>query len=151
VISAARRLAYGCFEPPLNPALGCVVRCMRQLRVTTRSHLLSVASFSASGQFRAPLTFSNVNHAAVELRAVLPLVLLPKLDFSTLQVRPLSFVDGSLRQVHSDLLYSVQLFRTRLTSTCFSSIRALPTPRCRFACSKRGRRVDPRPSSDLAE
>lgn len=103
---------------------------MRQLRVTTRSHLPSVASFSASGQFRASRiarsdqrgaranvahstrvgegkaleTFSNVNRAAVKLRAVLPSVLLPKLDFSTLRVRPGSFVDGSLRQVHSDLL-----------------------------------------------
>src|SRR5690606_21311393 len=40
---------------------------------------------------------------------MLPSALLAKLDLSTLQLRPGSFVDRSLRQVHSDLLYSVQL------------------------------------------
>lgn len=54
-------------------------------------------------------TFSNVRYAAVELRAMLPPALLAKLDLSTLQLRPGSFVDRDLRQSHTDLLYSVQL------------------------------------------
>lgn len=53
--------------------------------------------------------FSNVKHAAIELRAVLPPALLTQLDLSSLRLCPGSFVDRRLRQVHSDLLYSIQL------------------------------------------
>lgn len=53
--------------------------------------------------------FSDVTHAAGEFRAVLPAELVAELDFSTLELRPGSFVDESLRERHTDLLYAVRL------------------------------------------
>jgi hypothetical protein len=54
-------------------------------------------------------TFSNPEHAAAELRAVLPPALLAKLDLSTLQLASGSYVDEELASSQSDLLFSVQI------------------------------------------
>ncbi len=54
-------------------------------------------------------TFSQVEHAEGELRTVLPHAIVEQLDFSTLTVRQGSFVDETLVDVHTDLLFSVEL------------------------------------------
>lgn len=54
-------------------------------------------------------TFSVVEHAAAELRAVLPPELVARIDFSTLTLRPASHVDEALSASHSDLLFSVRV------------------------------------------
>ena len=52
-------------------------------------------------------TFSQPEHAAAELRAVLPQAIVAKLDLGSLEVLPGSFVDADLVDRHTDLLYSV--------------------------------------------
>jgi predicted transposase/invertase (TIGR01784 family) len=54
-------------------------------------------------------TFSQPEHAAGELRTVLPDAMVQQVDWDTLQVEPGSFVDENLTDRHSDLLYSVQV------------------------------------------
>lgn len=53
--------------------------------------------------------FSQVEHAEGELRLMLPAELVARIDFSTLALRPGSFVDEALKERHSDLLYSVEI------------------------------------------
>jgi predicted transposase/invertase (TIGR01784 family) len=53
--------------------------------------------------------FSQVEHAEGELRLVLPAALVARIDFTTLALRPGSFVDEALKERHSDLLYSVAI------------------------------------------
>jgi predicted transposase/invertase (TIGR01784 family) len=53
--------------------------------------------------------FSQVEHAEGELRLALPAALVARIDFSTLTLRPGSFVDEVLKERHSDLLYSVAI------------------------------------------
>jgi predicted transposase/invertase (TIGR01784 family) len=50
--------------------------------------------------------FGEPEHARGVLRAVVPAVLGEALDWSTLTLRPGSFVDSTLRHQHTDLLYS---------------------------------------------
>jgi predicted transposase YdaD len=47
-------------------------------------------------------TFSQVEHAAGELQAILPPGLCARLDFATLALCPGTFVDDELRQRHTD-------------------------------------------------
>jgi hypothetical protein len=54
--------------------------------------------------------FSEIQHAEGFLRLVLPPALVARIDFSTLALRPGSFVDEALKERHSDLLYSVAIF-----------------------------------------
>lgn len=58
-------------------------------------------------------TFSNVENAAAELRAVLPATIVAETDFETLKVVPGSFVDELYSEVHSDLLYEVEVRNRR--------------------------------------
>ncbi len=53
-------------------------------------------------------TFTNLDHAADELRAVLPPALVARIDWSTLRIEPGSFVDEALRDRHTDLLFSMR-------------------------------------------
>jgi predicted transposase YdaD len=53
--------------------------------------------------------FSQVEHAAGELRVVLPPGLAARIDWGTLTLRPGSFVDEALALQHSDLLFSATL------------------------------------------
>ncbi|HEX5659804.1 MAG TPA: Rpn family recombination-promoting nuclease/putative transposase [Polyangiales bacterium] len=53
-------------------------------------------------------TFSDPVHVAGELRAVLPPALVARVDFTTLEVLPSSFVDETLRAKESDLLLSAR-------------------------------------------
>src|SRR5689334_3764797 len=53
--------------------------------------------------------FEQPEHAAAELRAVLPRELLARTDLSTLRLVSGTFVDAELTQSQSDLLFSVQL------------------------------------------
>lgn len=53
--------------------------------------------------------FEKPEHAAGELRALLPPGLVERIDWSTLTVQPGSFVDPDLRERRSDLLFSVAL------------------------------------------
>ena len=55
-------------------------------------------------------TFTNLDHAADELRAVLPPALVARIDWSTLRIEPGSFVDEALRDRHTDLLFSMRTF-----------------------------------------
>jgi predicted transposase YdaD len=55
--------------------------------------------------FRA--TFSQVEHAASILRLLLPPALVARIDWSTLTLRPGSFVDEALAERFTDLLFSV--------------------------------------------
>ena len=52
--------------------------------------------------------FGKVEHAAELLRVVLPGELSRRLDWGSLERKPGSFVDGKLRWLHSDLLFSVR-------------------------------------------
>jgi predicted transposase YdaD len=52
--------------------------------------------------------FSQPEHAASELRAVLPEALSRRLDWSSLELRPASFVDERLSGRQADLLFSVR-------------------------------------------
>ena len=54
-------------------------------------------------------TFSVIEHAAAELRAVLPAELVARTDFSTLRLCPGSYVDEALSGSQSDLLFSVRV------------------------------------------
>ena len=54
-------------------------------------------------------TFSSVEHAAAELRAVLPPALRSRIDLSKLQLAPGSYVDSDLAASQSDLLFSVEM------------------------------------------
>jgi predicted transposase/invertase (TIGR01784 family) len=54
-------------------------------------------------------TFSQVEHAAGELRLVLPPDLVARLDLGSLALCPGSFVDEALKERQSDLLFSVGL------------------------------------------
>jgi predicted transposase/invertase (TIGR01784 family) len=54
-------------------------------------------------------TFSQVEHAAAEFRAVLPAQLVARTNFSTLTLCPGSYVDEVLSGSQSDLLFSVQV------------------------------------------
>ena len=56
------------------------------------------------GLFKA--TFSQVEHAAGELRAILPPALVARLDFTTLTLCPGSFVDEAFSWRHTDLLFT---------------------------------------------
>ena len=53
--------------------------------------------------------FSTREHAAAELKAVLPASLIAEMDFSTLELVPGTFVDDLHAETHSDLLYKVKL------------------------------------------
>ncbi len=53
-------------------------------------------------------TFGQADIARSELEVILPVEVRAHLDRSTLVVRPGSFVDEELQQVHSDLLYAVR-------------------------------------------
>ncbi len=55
--------------------------------------------------FRA--VFSQPEHAAGELQAVLPAALSARIDWSTLRREPGSYIDEELRGRHTDLLFSV--------------------------------------------
>jgi predicted transposase YdaD len=59
------------------------------------------------GLFKA--TFSQVEHAAGELRAILPPALVARLDLSTLTLCPGSFVDEAFSWRHTDLLFTALL------------------------------------------
>ena len=54
-------------------------------------------------------TFRQVEHAAGELRRMLPAGLVERVDWSTLRHCPGSFVDEALKERHTDLLFSVKL------------------------------------------
>jgi predicted transposase/invertase (TIGR01784 family) len=54
-------------------------------------------------------TFSKAEHAAAELRVVLPAALLQWVDLSTLALEPGSYVDSALTSCQSDLLFRVSL------------------------------------------
>ena len=54
-------------------------------------------------------TFSQVEHAAGELRAILPPGLTARIDFATLALCPGSFVAEDFRQRHTDLLFSAEI------------------------------------------
>lgn len=53
--------------------------------------------------------FSQPEHAAAELRHVLPKPIVGAIDWETLRVLPGTWVDAELRSSHADLLWSVQL------------------------------------------
>ena len=53
--------------------------------------------------------FSQLTHAAGLLRAMLPPALAARMDFSTLALRPGSFVNRHLWARHTDLLFSVKV------------------------------------------
>jgi predicted transposase/invertase (TIGR01784 family) len=55
------------------------------------------------------VTFSKVEHAAAELRIVLPPALLRSLDLSTLALEPGTYVDSTLAGCESDLLFTVSV------------------------------------------
>jgi predicted transposase YdaD len=54
-------------------------------------------------------TFSQIEHAAAALRAILPPALAARIDFSKLAHIPASFIDQRLAASHSDLLFSALL------------------------------------------
>jgi predicted transposase YdaD len=54
-------------------------------------------------------TFSQIEHAAGLLRLVLPPELVRHIDFTTLTVRPGSFVDEALKERFSDILFSAMV------------------------------------------
>ena len=55
------------------------------------------------------LAFSDVEHAAGELRSALPPALVACIDFATLTKEPGSFVDDTLSSSHADVLFSAQV------------------------------------------
>jgi predicted transposase/invertase (TIGR01784 family) len=55
------------------------------------------------------MTFSRVEHAAAEFRAVLPPAILARIDLATLVLESGSYVDGELASSESDLLFSVEV------------------------------------------
>src|SRR5262245_36609486 len=59
------------------------------------------------GLFKA--TFSQLEHAAGMIRQSLPPALVTRIDFDTLTLCRGSFVDESLKERHSDLLFSVKI------------------------------------------
>jgi Putative transposase, YhgA-like len=71
-----------------------------------------VASVSEPKQLHDALfkaTFSNAERAAAELRAVLPLALANRLDFSTLTLSPGTYIDPQLVGSQSDLLFRAKI------------------------------------------
>ncbi len=82
--------------------------CRRGLHVRARQ--LACAAVTAAPHdalFKA--AFSQVEHAAEELRCVLPTSLLARMDLASLALAAGSFVDEALRESHTDLLYSLRL------------------------------------------
>jgi predicted transposase YdaD len=61
-------------------------------------------------------TFANVEHAAAELRSILPAELLARVDLATLRLMPGTFVDDDLAASESDLLFSLELAGTPVLS-----------------------------------
>ena len=53
--------------------------------------------------------FGQPEHAAAELRAVLPQAVAAQLDLTTLAPLPATFVDEALAERHADLLFQVSL------------------------------------------
>jgi predicted transposase YdaD len=53
--------------------------------------------------------FGHPPRAAALLRAALPAALAARVDWSTLRLDPASYVDDSMRELHSDLVYRVRL------------------------------------------
>ncbi|WP_437767224.1 Rpn family recombination-promoting nuclease/putative transposase [Sorangium sp. So ce281] len=58
--------------------------------------------------------FSQVEHAAGELRQALPPALSARIDFAALRLRPGSFVDEALKERQSDLLFSASMGEARV-------------------------------------
>jgi predicted transposase YdaD len=71
--------------------------------------------------------FGVPEHAAGELRSVLPAAVVDRLDLDSLELLPTSFVDQEMVHRHADLLFRAPLAGIRATSTSCSSIRANPT------------------------
>lgn len=65
------------------------------------------AAHTNDGFFKA--VFSQPEHAAAFFKAHLPSAIVGRMDWSSLQVLPGSFVKSSLQQVHSDLLFSIHI------------------------------------------
>ena len=55
------------------------------------------------------ITFSQIEHAAGELQAILPPALTARIDFATLTRCPGNYVDADLRQSYTDLLFSAEI------------------------------------------
>src|SRR5262245_58300683 len=72
-------------------------------------------------------------HAASELKTVLPEKLVRQLDFDTLALCPGSFVDPELRHRHSDLLYTIRHRATRRPVFLYILAEHLSTPRSLLA------------------
>ncbi len=66
--------------------------------------------------------------AAVELRAALPAAVAEHLDWSTLRVVPINFVDPSLDRRESDILYAINITATRRTAFLYVLLEHLSTP-----------------------
>ena len=59
-------------------------------------------------------TFSQLEHAQGLIRSVLPKELVERMDFSTLQLQPGSYLDEELKPSQSDLLFSIVLSGQRV-------------------------------------
>ena len=68
---------------------------------------LTPAAHTNDGFFKA--IFSQPEHATAFFKSHLPSAIAAKVDWSSLVLIPGSFVKSSLQQVHSDLLFSVQI------------------------------------------
>src|SRR5262245_12039005 len=68
-------------------------------------------------------------HAASELKSVLPAKLVRQLDFDTLELCPGSFIDQALRHRHSDLLYRVRYRSKRRWVYLYLLVEHLSTPK----------------------
>lgn len=77
-------------------------------------------------------TFSQVEHAAAALRAVLPPALAARIDFGTLAFRPGSFIDEELAASHSDLLFSARLARSPILVYVLYEHQSTPEPLMAF-------------------
>src|SRR5690348_4301429 len=55
--------------------------------------------------------FTEAQHAAAHLQAMLPAAIAERIDFSALAVVPGSFIDAALSHRHADILYSAKLGR----------------------------------------
>ena len=75
--------------------------------VTTDDEFLTPAAHTHDGFFKA--IFSQPEHATAFFKSHLPPAISAKIDWSSLVVHPGSFIKSSLQQVHSDLLFSVQI------------------------------------------
>ena len=80
--------------------------CVRQCRPDPAAQLtIHDALFKA--------TFTQPEHAAGELRHVLPADFVKMLDFATLAVEPGSYIDEALKERQSDVLLSIRTGATR--------------------------------------